>query len=81
MTQFLKVSRAAGAAVTQFLKPPEVGRMTFRKIYIIPAGAVNIISKIPQVNKVMPDGTREKINFYVYYAMDEAEVKTLLRAE
>ena len=29
----------------------------------------------------MPDGTREKINFYVYYAMDEAEVKTLLRAE
>ena len=29
----------------------------------------------------MPDGTREKINFYVYYDMDEAEVKTLLRVE
>ena len=29
----------------------------------------------------MPDGTREKINFYVYYDMDEAEVKTLLRTE
>ena len=29
----------------------------------------------------MPDGTREKINFYVYYDMDETEVKTLLRTE
>ena len=36
---------------------------------------------VPQVNKVMPDGTREKINFYVYYDMDETEVKTLLRTE
>ena len=27
------------------------------------------------------DGNREKINFYVYYDIDEAEVKTLLRTE
>lgn len=36
---------------------------------------------IPQVNKALPDGTREKINFYVYYEGDGEEVKTLLRAE
>ena len=36
---------------------------------------------IPQVNKVVEGGRREKINFYVYYKEDETEFKTLLRPE
>ena len=53
--------------------------LTLTHIYVlfIPREYIYIITKrnlVPQVNKVMPDGTREKINFYVYYDMDETEV-------
>ena len=44
-------------------------------------GMIRKRNLVPQVNKVMADGTREKINFYVYYEIDENEVRTLLRAE
>ena len=30
-------------------------------------------------SKVRPDGTRVKINFYVYFEIDDDEVKALLR--
>ena len=36
---------------------------------------------IPQVSKVRPDGTRVKINFYVYFEIDDDEVKALLLPE
>mmetsp|Transcript_30488 Transcript_30488/g.68795 ORF Transcript_30488/g.68795 Transcript_30488/m.68795 type:complete len:85 (-) Transcript_30488:1292-1546(-) len=44
-------------------------------------GKITKRNLVPQVNKLMPDGSREKINFYVYYEVDDDEVKTLLRAE
>ena len=41
-------------------------------------GKITKRNMIPQVNKVLADGSRQKINFYVYYEIDQEEVKTLL---
>ena len=41
-------------------------------------GRITKRNVVPQVNKQMPDGTQVKINFYVYFEIDDQEVKALL---
>ena len=52
-------------------------RLDFRRCL----GRITKRNLTPQVSKVMPDGTRAKINFYVYFEIDDQEVKALLLPE